>query len=321
MVRAWVVGTGGGLGGVDGTRDRSLKRSLGWFDEFSPSERPVSGRGVFRHKPPKSKSRLPSIVEQAAASNIDTRHRRDRRNGNAASVRLQDGTSNATAASVAKNGGAASEFDAVQDAVRKERLRISRDLHDHAGQYLVGVALRLAALEMTVADPSMSRAFADLRQLLDRFCDELRAISAGERRGIPFGCHLTTALSELTAKWESETGIAIRFCSVRTGGIEPDDATTEVIYRIAEEALTNIAKHAINASHVTVRLEFAPVQVKLTIEDDGPGLNSLRKGEDGRPVRRGGITNMHERLAERGGQLVICCPPTGGTSLVATVPI
>jgi signal transduction histidine kinase len=295
-----------------------LKRSPSWFDEFSPSEILASGRGVFRHKPLKSKSRLPSIVEQAAASNIDTRHRRDRRDGNAVSVQLQD---SAAASSGTKNGGAALEFDAVQDAVRKERLRISRDLHDHAGQYLVGVALRLAALEMTVADPSISSAFADLRQLLDRFCDELRAISAGERRGIPYGCHLTTALSELTAKWESETGIAIRFCSVRTGGIEPDDATTEVIYRIAEEALTNIAKHAINASHVTVRLEFAPVQVKLTIEDDGPGLNSLRKDEDGRPVRRGGITNMHERLAERGGQLVICSPPTGGTSLVATIPI
>ena len=236
-------------------------------------------------------------------------------------VRLQDGTPNPMAASVAKNGEAALEIGAVEHAVRQERLRISRDLHDHAGQYLVGVALRLAALELTVADPSMSRVFADLRQLLDLFCDELRAISTGERRGVPFPRHLTAALSELTAKWESETGIAIRFCSVRTGGIDPDDATTEVIYRIAQEALTNIAKHAINASHVTVRLEFAPGQVKLTIEDDGPGLNASRNGEDGRPVRRGGITNMHERLAEKGGRLVICCPPAGGTNVVATVPI
>ena len=155
----------------------------------------------------------------------------------------------------------------------------------------------------------MSRAFAELRQLLDRFCDELRAISARRTPRHPLWLRPDCGACNLTVKWESETGIAVRFYSEQTGNrIEPDDATTEAIYRIAQEALTNIAKHATNASHVTVRLEFAPVQVKLAIEDDGPGLKLHRAGEDGRPVRRGGITNMQERLAERGGQLVICCP-------------
>ena len=210
----------------------------------------------------------------------------------------------------------------VRDAVRGERRRISRDLHDHAGQYLVGMALRLAALEQTIADPATSGAFAELRLLLDRFSQELRAISQGERQGVPFGCDLTTVLRNLTGQWERETGIAVRFHSGLVGSqCVPDDVTMEALYRIAQEALTNIAKHATHASHVWVRLAFTPEFICLAVEDDGPGLDLGRADGDKRPLRSGGITNMQERLAERGGRLVICSPPAGGTSVVATVPI
>lgn len=214
----------------------------------------------------------------------------------------------------------ASEVDVVQHAVRQERRRIARDLHDHAGQYLVGITLRLAALEQTIADTSTRRAFVDLRQLLSRFGNELRAIAAGERRGVPMGSRLAAALGALTAQWEHDTGITIRFHAERTHGTKPDLATTETIFRVAEEALTNIAKHATNASQVVVRLEYGPGLVRLVIEDNGPGLNA-REDQNGRLGRRGGIVNMQERLAERGGQLVICCPPSGGMHLTATVPV
>ena len=141
----------------------------------------------------------------------------------------------------------------------------------------------------------------------------------GEQRGVPLSGGLIAALAELTGRWENETGIPIRFHSEQATGIEPDDATTEMIFRIAQEALTNVAKHATKASQVNVRLEFASEQVELSIEDDGAGLNSYR-GER-RPIRRGGIINMQERLAERGGQLVVFSPPTGGTKVVAMVPV
>ena len=209
--------------------------------------------------------------------------------------------------------------DSIQDAIRQERRRISRDLHDNAGQYLVDIMLRLAALEQVSSDPSVRGAFAEIRQLLGRFGDELVAISAGEQRGVPLSGGLIAALAELTGQWEHETGIPIRFHAEQATGIEPDDATTEMIFRIAQEALTNVAKHATKASQVNVRLEFASEQVELSIEDDGAGLNSYH-GE-GRPIRRGGIINMQERLAERGGQLVVFSPPTGGTKVVAMVPV
>lgn len=310
------VSTGLGLGsdGVDSCCDRQSIRSR--ESDCAPYESGGSPR-----KPIKAKS--PPIAERAQQSQAGP-------TPNTVLERYPPehlDTSRKMASSEAAKRLAASDFDAVRDAVEHERQRISRDLHDHAGQYLVGIALRLAALERKVADPSTNRAFAELRQLLDRFCDELRSISRGEHPGLPLGCDLVKALINLTSEWESETGIAVHFRSEVTSNaidpdttrVEPDTATSEAMFRIAQEALTNIAKHATNASHVTVQLEFARDLLTLTVADDGPGFEPGRGA--GRPVRRGGLINMHERLTERGGQLVISCPPTGGTSVVAMVPI
>jgi signal transduction histidine kinase len=316
MSGAGITNAGIGLGGVNTARDRNLKRSRDEF--YTPSD-----PGLTQQKSFKTKSRRPPSAERPPA--IPTKQ--SSLTGNEASERLADGPSGPLAepgASEAENGATLLTSAAVQDAVQQERRRISRDLHDHAGQYLVGMALRLTALEqMIIGGPVTSGLFAELRLLLDRFSQELRAISQGEQQGIPFGCDLTVALGNLSDQWERETGIAVRFHSELNGNRHPavDDATMEALYRIAQEALTNIAKHATNASHVSVRLAFTPEFISLAVEDDGPGLGFGRADEGKRPLRSGGITNMQERLAERGGRLVICCPPTGGTSVVATVPI
>jgi len=210
-------------------------------------------------------------------------------------------------------------LDAVEVAVKRERRRISRDLHDHAGQYLVGLSLRLAALEQSLADPKRSVAFAEMRGLLDRFCQELRSISQGGHQGIPFGSDLTVALRNLALQWQGETGTAVRFHHDVAGNkCTPDGATLEALYRIAQEALTNIAKHAASASQVSIKLTSSKKFISLAIEDNGPGLDFDNRGKQ--PLRLGGLANMQERLAERGGQLIICCPPRGGTSITATVP-
>jgi signal transduction histidine kinase len=312
MSGAAIADAGESLGEVNSSCDRYSKRSR---EEY----RARRESGGSPQKPNKAKSRRPLIAERALGDHAGPA----RLSLNAASGGLPNGYSGSSdemASSAAENCLSALELGAIQDAVRQERQRIARDLHDHAGQYLIGIAFRLAAIEQAIADPSTNHAFAELRQLLDRFCHELRAISRGEHLGLPFGCDLATALANMAFQWERETGIAVRFHSEQTGnGIEPDGAISEAMYRIAQEALTNIAKHATKASHVMVRLEFAPELLRLTIADDGPGLESCR--ETGRPVRRGGIINMQERLAERGGQLVIFCPPAGGTTVVATMPM
>lgn len=310
MSGAVIADASEGLSGVVGTCDRRSERSREKYR--APRENDVPPP-----KPIKAKSRRPSIAERPLGGHAGPVGPV----ANAAPGGLPDGYSGSSvemASGAAENRLTTLEYDAVREAVWRERQRISRDLHDHAGQYLVGIALRLTALEQIISDPSTNHAFAELRRLLDRFSLELRAISGGEHPGL--GCDLATALANLTLQWERETGIAVRFHSEQTGDrIEPDGATSEAMYRIAQEALTNIAKHATNASHVTVRLESAPELLRLAIADDGPGFEPCRKA--GRPVHRGGLINMQERLAERGGQLVICCPPTGGTSVVATVPM
>lgn len=320
---------GEGLDGIGNTRSR--KRSQDGFYAIGPE---AEGR-VVRRKSPKPAIRMPSTaMDRQPAGKSDTlplgsapyRRGADGRlpeYNNIPFADVPNGADEPVVAAVycsAKNGGGTWAFPSVQQAVQQERRRIARDLHDHAGQYLVGLALRLAALEQTIADTSNSSTFAELRQLLSRLGDELRAIAVGEHRGVPIGCQLTTALMMLSAQWECETGITVRFQSDRRDGVEPDDATTEAVFRIAQEALTNVAKHAANASCVFVRLELAPELATLVIEDNGPGFTSPCENH-GRPARRGGISNMQERLAERGGQLVICCPPSGGTQLTATVPI
>lgn len=314
MSGAAITNAGGGLGGVNTARDRNLKRSRDEF--YTPSD-----LGLTHQKSFKAKSRRPSPTQHTPATPTEL----SSLTGNETFERLADGPSGPLAelgAGEAENGATLLDSTAVQDAIQQERRRISRDLHDHAGQYLVGMALRLAALEqMMIAGPVTSGAFAELRLLLDRFSQELRAISQGEHQGIPFGCDLTVALGNLTDQWERETGIVVGFHSELIGNRHTaDDATMEALYRIAQEALTNIAKHA-NASHVSVRLAFAPEFISLAVEDNGPGLGFGRVDMEKRPLRSGGLTNMQERLAERGGQLVISCPPTGGTSVVATVPI
>ncbi|WP_265518357.1 sensor histidine kinase [Nitratireductor luteus] len=210
---------------------------------------------------------------------------------------------------------------AVRRAIEQERLRIARDIHDHAGQQLVGMMLRLAAMEYRFADPSLRSSLVELRSILAQFGEELKAIAAGERCGVPQGNELIPALEKLLRDWEHETGIRIVFkCKVESGA-EPSDATAEVAYRVVQEALTNVAKHARGASRVEVGLRLGAYSLHLRIEDDGPSPRVMPTM--GRRSARGpnGIAGMCERLAEVGGELEIRRLPRRGTGLHVNIPI
>ena len=201
------------------------------------------------------------------------------------------------------------------------RRRLARDIHDHAGQYLVAARFQLAALEQRATDRSLRSSLAELRMILDRFGEELRAVSSGQSIDVPQGHQLRSALSNLVEQWEHDVGIPVSFLLDLPDSFEPDDAVSEVVFRVAQEGLTNVAKHAPDASAVHISLQSTQRDLKLTIEDDGPGLPALSDAFPGPAVKGTGIDGMRERLKELGGRLVIRSTVGVGTHLISTIPL
>ncbi len=128
------------------------------------------------------------------------------------------------------------------------------------------------------------------------------------------GRALPDALKTLVDRWEAETDVATKFRAVN--GSRPLPPRVEVaLYRICQEALTNIASHA-RASRVTVRLVATPEAVQLIVKDDGHGFDPSSVADD-----RHGIVGMRERVEMLGGSLKVESGPGEGTRLDVTVPL
>ncbi|WP_083931328.1 sensor histidine kinase [Kaistia granuli] len=203
----------------------------------------------------------------------------------------------------------------------RERQRLSRDIHDVSGQYIVSMLFRLAAIEKTVTDPRLLSDFVDLRKTLTHFSEELQQVAAGGRVGVPPGYYLVTALTDLVERWQGEIGIATRFRHRGMNRPDVDDRTAETVYRIIQEALTNIAKHAATASTVSIRLRRMPDYLMLQIEDDGSGPGAAILEDSDPKRRRSGVVGMSQRVAELGGTFSIRPRRGAGTRLLATIPL
>jgi signal transduction histidine kinase len=128
------------------------------------------------------------------------------------------------------------------------------------------------------------------------------------------GRPLSEAINALVERWEAETGIAVRYRAVN--GSRPLPPSVEAaLYRICQEALTNVARHA-GAERATVRLVATPDRVRLVVEDDGRGFDASEVPED-----RHGIVGMRERAEVLGGTLEVRSGPGEGTRIEATVPL
>ena len=126
------------------------------------------------------------------------------------------------------------------------------------------------------------------------------------------GRTLSAALKALVDRWEAQTGIATRYGAVN--GSRPLPPRVEAaLYRICQEALTNVARHA-GAERVTVRLVATPEQVRLVVADDGRGFDTSDVPED-----RHGLLGMRERAEMLGGTLEV--RSDAGTRIEATVPL
>jgi two-component system, NarL family, sensor kinase len=200
----------------------------------------------------------------------------------------------------------------------EERNRLAREIHDTLAQGLTATGLQLESVEALLDDASgaqrarepLSRALSLTRSNLD----EARR-SVLDLRAAPLeGRSLPEALKTLVDRWEAETGVGTRFKAINGG--HPLPPRVEVaLYRICQEALTNVARHA-GASRVTVRLVATPDQVRLVVQDDGRGFDASHVRDD-----RHGLVGMRERADTIGGSLEVEGTTNGGTRIEITVPL
>ena len=204
----------------------------------------------------------------------------------------------------------------VFDAQEEERGRVARELHDGISQILVGVryALDNARRRLERGDARAAEPLAKGIDSLAQAIAEVRRISRDLRPSILDDLGLGPALKTLVEQFALRTGIQCRFDTVVFRN-RLDDEAKIALYRIAQEALTNIERHA-RATEVIVDLRGHRQGATLSISDNGLGLAKTRSTAGGL-----GLRNMQERIEQLDGTLTMQTSAQGGTEITATVPL
>ena len=199
----------------------------------------------------------------------------------------------------------------VIEGQESERRRLARELHDETGQALTSVLLGLRAVETADDKPA---AIAELRELVVATLQDVRRLAVELRPKALDDFGLVPALERLVDTFREATGIPVDFESQLGHARLPSEVET-TLYRIVQESLTNIAKHA-GARRVSVLLLRRAGVVSAVVDDDGHGFDpKARRHHDGI-----GLDGIQERLALLDGQLMIETS-RAGTSIVAEVPL
>jgi two-component system NarL family sensor kinase len=206
----------------------------------------------------------------------------------------------------------------VQLGAAEERNRLAREIHDTLAQGLSGIALQLETADALLdAGAEPERVALAVRQALDlarASLKEARRSVLDLRAAELEGRSLVEALSALTQEWQAQAGLPLAFEAV--SGHRPLPVRIEMgLYRIAQEALTNVARHA-DAGRVMLRLVSTPGLVRLTVEDDGRGFDPARV-----PPGRYGLIGLNERAKLLGGTLRLDSSPGAGTCLEVEIPL
>ena len=201
----------------------------------------------------------------------------------------------------------------VVDGQELERKRLARELHDETGQALTSILLGLKALDQAIETTEGRERVAAVRELVVSTLQDVRRLAVELRPAALDDFGLAPALQRLVEVHRQDTSVDVDLEVTIGDGRFPADVET-TMYRIVQESLTNIAKHAraTNVSVFVTRKENAAVAV---IEDDGEGFDA-----DG-PLTGLGLSGMRERIALVGGRLRIETGPRKGTTIAAEIPL
>ena len=208
----------------------------------------------------------------------------------------------------------------ARDALRRvvsgqelERQRLARELHDETGQALTSILLGLKGLEEAKDEDEMRRSMREMRELVVSTLHDVRRLAVELRPKALDDFGLVPALERLAETFAEQTNIDVHVQAVLGDSRLAEDIET-ALYRIVQEALTNVIKHA-NAQTVSVVLTRNDDRVAVVIEDDGRGFDASAQTEEGL-----GLLGMQERIALVDGRLSIESNAQQGTTIALEVP-
>lgn len=197
-----------------------------------------------------------------------------------------------------------------------ERKRISRDLHDHLGQKLTGLALNLHLLKQRCEDAELCELIEQAQALAKEVDSELDFLAWELRPATIDELGLETTLKNFTKAFSNHFNIPVGFHSKKLGKNRLLPEIEINLYRIAQESLNNITKHA-RATNVSVMLEKPDHHIVLIVEDNGIGFDPNKKTNRSKGL---GLVGMIERAALIGGTVEIESAKGKGTTIYARVP-
>jgi NarL family two-component system sensor histidine kinase LiaS len=199
-------------------------------------------------------------------------------------------------------------------AVSEERNRLARDLHDSAKQQALAASFQLGtAITLFERDPQAAREhLAEADALVDSVRKELTDLIHELRPPTMDGQNLADVLNEYAVEWAHRSGIEIEVNVQEQGPLSLE--VEQTLYRIAQEALANVARHS-TANHVDLVLGYEEGMVTMSITDDGCGFDP--RGEHAGM----GLVSMHERAEALNGDVVIESEPGCGTRIAVTLPV
>ena len=202
---------------------------------------------------------------------------------------------------------AAQEFD---------RGRIARDIHDHFGQQVTALRLILEDVKKLEIDPKINERISEAQSVAESLDTDVDFIAWELRPAALDDLGLRVALRNFVLEWAHQTKIKADFHGGQLGKARLGIETETNLYRIAQEALNNVYKHA-QAKNVSVLLEKRKDNIVLIIEDDGAGFDMNRPSNSPRGM---GLDGMNERAVILGGTLEVESDPQKGTTIFAKVP-
>ena len=198
-------------------------------------------------------------------------------------------------------------------AQESERGRLARELHDEVGQTLTGVVLQLEGLQRAVP-PAFQEAIVEIQESARAGVEDVREIARGLRPQALDEFGLRSALISLASQVADRTGLRVR--PRLEAGLPVLAREQELaIFRVAQESLTNVARHA-EARNVSLALDLDDAAVVLIVRDDGRGITEREAAG-----RRMGLGGMRERALLVGGQLTVRRSDQGGTEVRLAVPL
>lgn len=209
-------------------------------------------------------------------------------------------------------------LESLVEAQEEERSRLARELHDGAGQMLTSLLVRLKTLEKKATSTEIHQGIDATLEVVSETIEQVRDLSYRLRPVALEEFGLSVALEMLVRETATEAGLKMA-CDLDPAGLPVPAGMDVTLYRIAQEAITNILRHA-RATEIAVNLSHTATEIALDIIDDGQGFipHFVSNSADKRHL---GLISMQERAAIIGGSLEIDSAPGHGTAIRVRVPL